>query len=107
MNYPRLVYKSPGHEGAGAVTYSTQAVANADEFAAALAGGWHASLSDALAPPASAPAPVAAPEPAPADDNAPPSREELEQMASELGIEIDRRWSDKTLSGKIAEALSA
>ena len=51
--------------------------------------------------------PVAVPE-APTVDvvgDSPPTREELEAKATELGIKVDKRWSDKTLGEKIAAAL--
>lgn len=35
------------------------------------------------------------------DDNAPPTREELETKAKELGIKFDGRWGDKRLSDAI------
>ena len=79
-----------------------------------VAEGWCTSKADALAPkPAQPPVPVAAAD-APAldvtsddvsDDNAPPTREELEAKAAELGIKVDKRWSDKTLAERIDEAL--
>lgn len=37
------------------------------------------------------------------DDNAAPTRAELEQKAKELGIKYDGRWSDKRLASVIAE----
>lgn len=37
------------------------------------------------------------------DDNAAPTRIELEQKARELGIKYDGRWSDKRLAAVIAE----
>ena len=39
------------------------------------------------------------------DENAPPTREELEAKATELGIPFNGRTSDKKLSGLIATAL--
>lgn len=39
------------------------------------------------------------------DENAPPTREELEAKAIELGIPFNGRTSDKKLSGLIATAL--
>lgn len=39
------------------------------------------------------------------DENAPPTREELEVKATELGIPFNGRTSDKKLSGLIATAL--
>lgn len=83
-----------------------------------VAEGWSTSKADALAPkpadakPADAkpPVPVAA---APAvavdvsvDDDAPPTRAELEAKAAELGIKIDKRWSDKTLGERIESLLA-
>lgn len=38
-------------------------------------------------------------------DDAPPTRAELEQKATELGIKFDGRTTDKKLAAKIAEAL--
>jgi hypothetical protein len=79
-----------------------------------VAEGWCTSKADALAPkPAQPPVPVAAAD-APAvdvtsddvsDDNAPPTRDEMERKAVELGIKVDKRWSDKTLAERIDEAL--
>lgn len=37
-----------------------------------------------------------------AEDDAPPTRSELEQRAAALGIKVDKRWSDKRLSDAIA-----
>ena len=78
-----------------------------------VAEGWCTSKADALAPkPADAKpsVPVAA---APAvevdvsDDDAPPTRAELEAKAAELGIKVDKRWSDKTLGERIESALTS
>lgn len=41
------------------------------------------------------------------DESAPPTRAELEQKATELGIKFDSRMGDKKLAAKIAEALGA
>ena len=51
---------------------------------------------------AQAPEPVASAVP---DEDAPPTREELETKATELGIPFNGRTSDKKLSGLIATAL--
>ncbi len=76
-----------------------------------VAEGWCTSKADALAPKPSVS--VAAAD-APAldvtsgdvsDDNAPPTRDEMERKAAELGIKVDKRWSDKTLAERIDEAL--
>ena len=80
-----------------------------------VAEGWCTSKADALAPkPAQPPVPVAAAD-APAvdapaldvsDDNAPPTRDEMERKAAELGIKVDKRWSDKTLGERIESLLA-
>jgi hypothetical protein len=55
--------------------------------------------------------PAQAPEPAPAapevpeDDDAPPTRAELQAQATKLGIKFDGRTSDKTLLAKIDAAM--
>ena len=41
----------------------------------------------------------------PEDDNAPPTRAELQAKATELGIKFDGRTSDKTLLAKIDAAM--
>jgi len=85
-----------------------------------VAEGWCTSKADALAPkPAQPPVPVAA-APAvavddlpvavddePEADDAPPTRAELEAKAAELGIKVDKRWSDKTLGERIESAIAA
>lgn len=39
------------------------------------------------------------------DDNAPPTRDEMVDQATLLGIQVDKRWSDKTLLAKIEAAM--
>ncbi len=39
------------------------------------------------------------------DDNAPPTRDEMVAQATLLGIQVDKRWSDKTLLAKIDAAM--
>jgi len=76
-----------------------------------VAEGWCTSKADVLAPKpagsvaaADAPA-VDAPAVDVSDDDAPPTRAELEAKAAELGIKVDKRWSDKTLGERIDDAL--
>jgi hypothetical protein len=89
-----------------------------------VAEGWCTSKADALAPkPAQPPVPVAAANapaiaapvaddlPVAVDDepeanDAPPTRAELEAKAAELGIKVDKRWSDKTLGERIDSLLA-
>jgi hypothetical protein len=84
-----------------------------------VAEGWCTSKADALAPKsAQSPVPVAAADapaidapavddlPVTVDDDAPPTRAELEAKAAELGIKVDKRWSDKTLGERIESLLA-
>jgi len=52
------------------------------------------------------PAPAPAPEPDPIDEDAGPTREELEAKATELGIRFDGRTKDKKLGQLIQDRLS-
>jgi hypothetical protein len=52
------------------------------------------------------PAPAPAPEPEPIDEDALPTREELEAKATELGIRFDGRTKDKKLGQLIQDRLS-
>ncbi len=71
-----------------------------------VAEGWCTSKADALAPkPSVSVAAADAPALDVSDDNAPPTRDEMERKAVELGIKVDKRWSDKTLAERIDEAL--
>ena len=109
------VYRSPGpHWGPPGKTYDSKGVEPGD-LQQAIAEGWSESYLAALGMEpanAAADAPEHAsvvtfelePEPEPVDDNAPPTRAEMEQQAALLGIDVDRRWSDKTLLAKIAAA---
>jgi len=95
MEFPTLVYKCPGSHQRPGGTYSYKGVQDADEHASALADGWFATLPEAIeGKPTEAPAPAA---------DAPPTRAELEQKATELGIKFDGRTGDK----KLAEAIAA
>lgn len=100
MDFPALVYRCPGpHVGPKGTTYGAELVKDETESAAALSAGWFATLPEAveafLSPPT-----------VPADD-APPTREELEAKAAELGVKVDKRWGDKRLLDAIEAALAA
>lgn len=92
MHFPRLVYKSES---------THMLVEDSQDFDAAILAGWFASVPDALAPPVAVPViPPTVP-----DDNAPPTRSELEAKAKELGLKFDGRNSDARLGKMIEEAL--
>ena len=104
MDFPALVYRCPGpHIGPQGTTYGAELVRNEAEFAAALSAGLFATLPAAveafLSPPQAVPELQAIP-----DDDAPPTREELEKEAERLGIRVDRRWGDKRLLDEIEKA---
>jgi hypothetical protein len=107
-DFPTIVYRCPGDRwGPPYTTFNSIGVTNQEAFDKALADGWFATLPEAvevfLNP---APARVAVVS-EPVEDNAPPTRDEMLAKAAEIGLTVDRRWSDKTLANKIIEALEA
>lgn len=73
-----------------------------------LAHGWTTSR-DGVAPKPAEPV-AAAPETAEgvsSVDESPPTREELEAKAVELGVKVDKRWGDKRLMQEVVKALEA
>lgn len=106
MEFPRMVYRAGSMVELESGRYDWRIVADENECVGAQAEGWHL---DQYAAKAAAEAPQVA-EDAPPDevaDNAPPTREELEHKAQELGIKFDGRWGDKKLAAAIAEKLGA
>jgi len=107
-DFPTIVYRCPGDRwGPPYTTFNSIGVTDQEAFDKALADGWFATLPEAvevfLNP---APARVAVVS-EPVEDNAPPTRDEMLAKAAEIGLTVDRRWSDKTLANKIIEALEA
>lgn len=96
IEFPTIVYKTPGNHQRHGGTYDYRAASDYEELAALLSNGWFATLPEAIAGRAAEPLP---------DDNAPPSREELEAKAVELDIKFDGRTTDKSLGEKIENAL--
>lgn len=95
---PTLVYRCPGPHSRPGGTYAYLPVASEDALAKALAAGWFRSLPEAVAGKHDEPEAAEVPE-----DDAPPTRAELEQRAGELGIKVDGRWSDARLGAEIAK----
>lgn len=91
MRFPCFVYKAGGSLTYKGKQYSYLSVNSDDDVKAALADGWAMTRDEALFP-----APKAEP-----NEDAPPTRAELEQRAAELGIKVDGRWSDKRLATEI------
>ena len=114
MEFPRFVYLSPGNFRRGKSSYRYVSVNSLEEHDAYLAQGWSTSADLAIdranAPtptpaPASVPTPAPAPAPAVPEDNAPPTRAELETKAREIGLRFDGRTSDRTLLRRITQAI--
>jgi len=103
------VYRAPGpHFGPPHTTYDCKGVTEED-LQAALDEGWHLQFLDALAAAYGADA-VESDDIELVDDadlDAPPTREEMEQQAEQIGLKVDKRWSDQTLSRKIEDAMQA
>ena len=100
MFEPKLVYKSPGDQyGPEGKTYSWAGVKTQEELDDKLAGGWHLTLGEAIAP-KEAPKQPEIPE-----DTSEPTRSELEEKATQLGLKFDGRTPDGKLGQKIVDAL--
>lgn len=99
MDYPRNVYKSPGPYSCQSGSFDLMSVGDKEEHEIAVIDGWSDSVPEAVAGKKKA-ATVA-----PADDNAPPTRDEMNAKAKELGIKTDGRWSDERLMQKIESKL--
>lgn len=124
-DFPRMFYRYPGVTREAAKlqdgTYDTLIVNDADEAAAALAESWFATSPEARASgdeqiaAAAAVAKAASDAQALADAQAlvdaaaastkPPTRAEMEQKATDLGIAFKPGWSDKKLADQIAASL--
>lgn len=107
-DFPRMLYQAGGPHDIHGGLFDYLIVESEEELTVALGNGWHMTTDDARAAdlalkthriPAELLAPVFPP------DDAPPTRDELERKAAELGIAFDGRTSDSKLAGKIAEAL--
>lgn len=86
MEFPRLVYKSAS---------AHELVQDETEFNAAIERGFFATVPEAIKG-------KSAEKP---EDDAPPTRAELEAKAAEMGIKFDGRTSDAKLSKLIDESL--
>jgi len=112
MTNPTMLYKAPGpyeiHGG-----HFDYIIVEEEEIEASKANGWHLTTPEAKeAREAQLQAEADAREAeaerlaqiALSDENKPPTRDELEQMATSLGLPFDGRTSDKKLAKLIAAA---
>ena len=103
MEYPAFVYRKADKARQDGSKFETLLVHNDDERQIALEEGWADDVLQALS---SKQKPVVVNEPVRVpDDDAPPTRAELESKATELGLKFDGRTSDRKLGLMIAEAL--
>lgn len=110
LEFPAMVVKYPGTmEKFQDGTYDWRNVADADELQAALDEGFHmgADVAREAHEAAEADKRIKAANAEKPEDNAPPTRAELEAKAKELGIVVDGRMGDKKLAAQIADKLKA
>jgi hypothetical protein len=103
-DFPRMVYRAGGKEEMHGGHFDYLIAEDAEELASMLADGWHLTTDEAraaLTPAASTDAAGVQP-----DENAPPTRAELEQKANELGVEFSPRLGDVKLAERIEAALA-
>lgn len=107
--FPQMLYKAGGPEQIHGGNFSTLIVEDSEQFDAALADRWAERTDSAveLRDQAIAASKVAVASESTADSNKAPTREELEQKATQLGIEFSARVSDKKLRDLIAATLES
>lgn len=105
-DFPRMIYQAGGNEEIHGGRFATHIVNDQEELDAALAGGWYLTTTEAKAAAEKPVASAAAPGAAIPDDNAPPTRAELEAKAVELGIEFSPRIGDAKLAERIEAELA-
>lgn len=98
-----MVYRSGAMVALESGSYDWRIVSEA-EWPQAQADGWHLDQYAAKAAHEATLLDQSAPA---VDESAPPTRAEMEQKATELGIKFDARMGDKKLAAKIAEALGS
>lgn len=104
MSFPTIVYKCPGSHQCRGSSYSYKSAADESALAGLLAAGWFRTLPEAMAGES---VQIEDEDAGDQDDNAPPTRAELEAMAAELGIKFDGRTTDAGLLKKINAELEA
>jgi hypothetical protein len=105
MEFPCLLYKVPGPHG-HAPGYKYIGCADEEAFEDLSAQGWAPSLDEAQGKEkAEAIIEKAEELEAAIDEMSPPTRDELEAKAKELGVSFNARTKDDTLAKRISEAL--
>lgn len=101
MDFPRLMFRSPGLDQCQGGTYAYTLVQDEEEYCQGLQDGLHGTLPEALEP-----APVIIAATLAEDDNAPPTSEELRVKAKELGLTFKRNATDEDIGNLIAAKLA-
>lgn len=106
MDFPTIFYRSPGPNQGNGHTWDSIGVPDAASAVDLLAKGWVATYAELVEPKIESKATEPEPEQI-ASDDLPPTREEIEAKATELGLKFDGRTSDAKLLERIDEALKA
>jgi hypothetical protein len=104
IDYPIFVYRKADRRREDNSAFETLWVSNESEHEAALSDGWSNDVISALAQKDKTSASSGNVD-AVVGDDLPPTRDELETKAVELGLKFDGRTSDRKLALLIAEAL--
>jgi hypothetical protein len=105
--FPVFLYQCPGTWSGDGFTFGARLANDQGEFDAAVTDGWYPTVPQAVeawrkpVQVSIPPAPVSVP-----DDDAPPTREEIEAKCADLGITVHHKHSDSTLLKKIDDALA-
>jgi hypothetical protein len=106
MDFPRLVFTSPGPNSCNGGTYGYELVKDEGEYESALKAGFFGSVPEALSKKA-AKAPELKQEAKPEDKPEADQIDALRAKAEALGIAVDRRWGEAKLIAEIAKAKEA
>lgn len=103
MDFPLMVYRDGGQFQRPGGTYSFKSVSDDVELSSSIADGWSLTFPGSAKTEAAVAAEKSAEEVA---DNAPPTREELVDMAKRLGLKFGPNTGSEKLAKMIDEALS-
>lgn len=105
MDFPRLVFTSPGPNPCNGGTYGYKLVADDDEYESALKAGFFATVPESLANAKKSDKVVESKQEARPEDK--PEADPIDVLrakAEALGIAVDRRWGEAKLIAEIAKA---
>lgn len=107
MSYPKHMFRQPGPYGKGERTYRVTSASDEAEEKHLSERGWFVSKERMLAARFGLEEAVEAVEEfeEAIDEISPPTRDELEAKAKELGIGFNRKTKDEVLARRIAEVL--